>query len=203
MSIKDVWKDPVGAGIISGIVLAAIGWAVGKFASNPVFIWRQFPIPLWLIIIVACVLIGTAWKLLSQREVNIREAYNFEPKITLVSVSANMAPKGSTLTYPLKCSVFLRNDSKGCVDVMLSRYEKDKIPASLFRQGVLQIEVAGSGWIPTTNGADQIAVLPGQNFRAWIPIDEKQYSEDMVRGAMEHIGTTVFKVNGKEVRIKI
>jgi hypothetical protein len=50
---------------------------------------------------------------------------------------------------------------------------------------------------------DRIAVLPDENVRAWIPIDENKYTTDEINGARGQIGTLVFKVNGKEERIKI
>jgi|HubBroStandDraft_5_1064220.scaffolds.fasta_scaffold03954_6 hypothetical protein len=203
MTVKGIWKDPVGAAVIAGIVLAAFTWGWGKLpSSNPEFITHSIAIPLWLIIIAVSGLLGALWKLLSQHETTLRETYNFESKLTLISMTVTLSPPAEKRTYPLKCSVFLRNESKGCIDVLLLRYEQEKVPMKIFRQGVLQIEVS-TGWVPTDHGVDRIAVLPDENVRAWIPIDENKYTTDEINGARGQIGTLVFKVNGKEERIKI
>jgi len=202
-SLGKIRNDPVWAAVAAGIILAILAWVWGKFPSNTVIVSRTFPIPLWLIIIVLSALIGTFWRLVTQREAAIQGTYHFEPKVTLVSVDADLAPPESKLTYPPKCSAFLRNDSKGCVDIMLANYQQDRIPIKAFRQGVLQIEVAPAGWVRTDYGAHRIAVFPNQNFRFWIPIDEKKYSPDEVRGARKQIGTLIFKMNRAEVQVKI
>jgi hypothetical protein len=202
MTVKDVWKDPVGAGIISGVAVAILVSVAGKLSDAKTLL-TSFPVPLWVIIIAAFTLIGTVYKLLTHHDPtpNI-EPYNFETKIGSISMVAELSPSEEQHTYPLKCRVWLRNESKGCIDVMLLRYEPEKIHYKLFRQGVLQIELAGGAYIPTDHGADRIAVLPEQNFRVWIAIDETKYSQQEVQGAYGQVGTLVFKVNGKEERVK-
>jgi hypothetical protein len=190
MTVRDVWKDPVGAGIISGVVVA-------------ILLLTSFPVPLWGIIIAAFTLVGTLYKLLTHHEPPPSlEIYNFEPTVALISMAPELAPPEEKHTYPLKCRIWLRNESKGCIDVMLLRYEPEKIQYKLFRQGVLQIELAGGAYIPTDHGADRIAVLPGQNFRLWLAMDETKYTIQEVAGARDQIGAIVLKVNEKEERVK-
>ena len=205
MTVKDVWKDPVGAGIISGVVVAILVSAAGKIspASAAIFL-KSFPIPLWVIIIAVFTLVGTLYRLVTRHEhPPSLETYNFVPTVALISMAPELAPPEEKHTYPLKCRIWLRNESKGCIDVMLLRYEPEKIQYKLFRQGVLQIELAGGAYIPTDHGADRIAVLPGQNFRLWLAMDETKYTMQEVAGAGGQIGAIVLKVNEKEQRVKI
>jgi hypothetical protein len=204
MTVQGVWKDPVGAGIISGVVVAILVSAAGKLSpANAAVFLKSFPIPVWVIIIAVFTLIGTLYRLITHREPPPSiEPYNFKTKIASISMVAEFSPPEEKHTYPLKCRVWLRNESKGCIDVMLLRYEPDKIHYKLFRQGVLQIELAGGAYIPVDHGADRIAVLPEQNFRVWIAIDEMKYSQQEVQGAYGQVGTLVFKVNGEEERVK-
>jgi hypothetical protein len=117
-------------------------------------------------------------------------------------MTAELAPAEQKRTYPLKCSAYLKNESRGCIDVALLRYEQEKIPINIFVPSVLQIAIAGE-FVPPHHGADRVAVLPDQQFRAWIAVDENKYSTDEIFGARDHVGTLVFRVNGKEERVKI
>ena len=204
MTAKEIWKVPVVAGTISGVVVALIVSAAGKISpANAAIFLKSFPIPLWVIIIAVFTLIGTVWKLLTHHEPppNL-ELYNFQTKLLYISMTAGLAPPEEKRTYPLKCSAFWKNESNGCIDVVFLRYEQEKIPAKSFIPSVLQISVDGQ-YVPPNHGAGRIAVLPDQEFRAWIAVDENKYTADEIRGAYGNIGTFVFRINGKEERWKI
>jgi hypothetical protein len=201
MTVKDVWKDPVGAAVIAGVVLAFFAWVWEKGISHTEVISQPFPVPLWLIIIAVFALLGTLWKVITQREA-MHLVYNFEPDIELVNVTATLSTEEG-VKYPLKCTVFMRNKSRGCIDVIYARYDRKDIEIQAFTQGVIQIEAAPVGWTPSPHGADRIAVLPGQNFRLWIPIDRTRFSQERVQGAVKQIGTIILTVNGKAIPINI
>ena len=200
--LKDLWKDPVGAAVIAGIILAILAWAWEKGTSHPQFFLNTFPVPLWLLIAFAVLFIGSAWKSFAGKRA-LDGAYNFVPDVSCIDVQVTMAAQGQNLTFPLKCTAYFRNNSKGCVSVHFAKYEQGKIPIKAFRQNVIQVEVSGEGWVPVEHGTDQIAILPNQNFKLWVPIDEAKYSRDEVQGSKGQIGTLVLNVNEKEICIRI
>lgn len=83
----------------------------------------------------------------------------------------------------------------------LSDYRPNKVPAKVKLLNVLQLKFSNA-WVPNVE-ADQIAVLPRQLFRIWIPIDESDYSAEMVNELRGVIGELVFSANGVDIGISI
>jgi hypothetical protein len=171
-----VWNDPVGAGLIATAIVALIStiWASIHFGW-----WKRFASS-----------VSQAW----------RQSQQFSPKISLVQVNAT-EPDRAGLTYPLKCYVELRNDSEGSIDVRMSNYRPNKVPAKLKLLNVLQLKFSNA-WVPTVE-TDQVAALPRQLFRIWIPIDENKYTAQTVNDLRGVIGEVLFIVNGTDIDVPI
>jgi hypothetical protein len=180
----DVWTDVVWSKVIAGIillaisaVLAAMRWeTLKRFVAAFLVAWRESP--------------------------PVAQMESLPPKISLVQVIATAPAPGPTLTYPVKCYVEMRNDSAGCIDVRLSDYRANRVPAKLKLLNVLQLKFLNA-WVPPVVEADRVAVLPQQLFRIWIPIDETRFTADIVNGFIGVIGEVVLLVNEAEIVLAI
>jgi hypothetical protein len=124
-----------------------------------------------------------------------------EPNITVLDISIPPPDESKTLTYPLKCYVTLRNDSAACADVRISNFKPGAVLHKKFVTDVVQLKLRE--WSPSDHGLERVAVLPGQQFRAWIGVDEDQFNPEKVRSLQGRIGTLFFVVNGKTVPVNI
>jgi len=132
------------------------------------------------------------------------EKRKLTPRVTRVSVSIPDIDHKLALTYPLKCYVTMRNDAMECADVRLSAYRPRSLTVKDFPLDVLQLRF-GRQWCPTPDGVDHLAVLPGQLFRAWIGLDERNVNEEQARGFLLRgdVGTLVFLINGNPTNIEL
>jgi hypothetical protein len=123
---------------------------------------------------------------------------------TGVSIPAPDYNREPPLTYPLKCYVTLRNDASESADVRLSSYQPRDVTIKDFPLDVLQVRF-GREWCPRPDGVDRVAVLPGQQFRAWIGLDERRFDAEKANDALiaGKVGTLVFLINGKPVSIEL
>jgi hypothetical protein len=124
-----------------------------------------------------------------------------EVKIARLSDQVDYFP---TLLYPLKLRVQMRNDSPCAIDVQLKEYRPNKIAASPkgFPLDVLQLRF-GNTWLPATDGANRIAVLPTQQFQAWIGLNERLSNKPEVESHRSQIGTLVLLVNNRNVEMTL
>jgi hypothetical protein len=89
------------------------------------------------------------------------------------------------------------------INVRIFSYISKYLKVKRFTPGALQLKFqAGGGWSPNPS-ADNVAVLPGQTFRAWIAPDESLFhkaSFDRLRSKMGsgEMGTLVLNVDGQE-----
>jgi hypothetical protein len=105
-------------------------------------------------------------------------------------------------TYPLKLRMHLRSDSTFTTDIQLQEYRPELVTLRAFPIEVFQIRLRDS-WYPREHGVGHIALLPGQQFEAWIALDESKFNRAQVEGYRGRIGTLVLLVNGQNVEIKL
>jgi formylmethanofuran dehydrogenase subunit A len=60
--------------------------------------------------------------------------------------------------------------------------------------GVLQV-LMGQQWLPVQDGVAEVAVLPGQMFKGWVPVEQTLYTAAQVRCHINNLGTLSLKVN--------
>ncbi|HWZ98000.1 MAG TPA: hypothetical protein VN025_09580 [Candidatus Dormibacteraeota bacterium] len=114
------------------------------------------------------------------------------PKITMVDVLASDSVTPG-LAYPVKCYTTFRNDSEAAVEVKLSEYKHAAVDMKKFVPDVLQIKFRD--WLPADHGVDRVGVYPGQLFRAWIGVNEKNFQAQSVNNLRGKIGTIVLLIN--------
>jgi hypothetical protein len=107
--------------------------------------------------------------------------------------------KNEYLSYPLKCYVTLQNLSSECADIRLSDYKPNTVTLKRLSLDVLQVKLRE--WYPTQHGVDRVAVLPMQQFQAWVGIDERKYNKQQLDSLIGKIGDLVFIVNNIPVTI--
>jgi hypothetical protein len=105
------------------------------------------------------------------------------------------------LGYPLKCHVVLQNESSEPADVRLSDYIADAVTLKRFPLDVFQVRFEQQ-WLPVKT-VDRVAVYPTQLFQAWVGADERKFNEAQLNQLRGRIGTLVFLVNNKPVRIQL
>jgi hypothetical protein len=120
-----------------------------------------------------------------------------EPAFGVVEVNAK---ENAGEKYPLKCYVILRNDSAFAIDLTVSNYEPLLVKLKSFRAACLRLKLGGNT-VPAGH-VDRIAVYPGQQFEAWVGVDETKFSADQVNSHIGNIGKLVLAANGKVVRVQ-
>jgi hypothetical protein len=125
-----------------------------------------------------------------------------QPYIETIHVQISAPGPNTTLKYPLKCYVTLRNKSRECLDVSLASYEQDAVTLKDFPIDVLQLRFRGE-WCPRPDGVERISVLPDQSFRAWVGPDDRKFSADRLNEMRGRIGTLVFSMSGKPFSVKL
>jgi hypothetical protein len=122
-------------------------------------------------------------------------------KITLIDVYDRMAP--TKIPFQLKVYCAMRNDSNRVIDVRISPYMSNELKVISNTPGALQLQFQpGGDWSPDPS-TDNVAVLPGQTFRAWIAPDEALFNKasfERLRGQMGkgQMGTLILNVDGQE-----
>lgn len=167
------------AAIFSGIN-ASKGAQVDPFGAGAILFY----------ILIALVLVSAAQLLRTWRR---------RPNLKVIDAHVRAV---SGLTYPLKYRVRMRNDSAGCIDVQVSRFEAKKVTVKRQVTSVLQVKLDEDLW-PDKKGVDRIAVLPGQQFQAWIGIDETKFDPSKVELLRGDIGQLILLVNGQTIEIKL
>jgi hypothetical protein len=104
--------------------------------------------------------------------------------------------------YPLKLRMQLRNDSTTTADVQLKEYRQGLVTIKGFPTEVLQIRLRDL-WYPKEHGAGRAALFSGQQFEAWIGIDESKFTRAQVETYRGTIGALILMVNGQDVEIKL
>lgn len=176
-----IWNDPVWSKVIGGLIVSLLLAILAAMRGRLALATR--------------VLFGVA-------EVPKAELPIAKPKVTLINVDCppidqNPAQK---LTYPLKCYVEMRNDADYAIDVTMVDYKTNTVPARQIVLGVLQVKF--NRWFPVPDSWDRIAAHPGQQFRAWIAIDEKgSFTNSAINSLRGKIGTLVLSVNGEEISV--
>jgi hypothetical protein len=204
-TLKWIWHDPVWSKVIAVAIVTLFG-ATGVHFDW----WRRllipYTIPAWLLaLLIALTFLSLAlflWKRHQFGEATKdRTESELESNITKIDITIPPVDKSRSLTYPLKCSVQLRNDSATCADVRISAYRPGTVTLKAFVIDVLQIKLRD--WTPSDHGVDRLAVLPGQLFRAWIGVDDSKFTADQLNLLRGKIGTLVLLVNGKQVNIDL
>jgi hypothetical protein len=120
----------------------------------------------------------------------------------ITKLSDRIEWNGGNAAFPLTLRIQLRNDSGTAVGLELKEYRKNRV--ALAAKGLppqaLQIQF-GNDWLPR-GCADKIAVLPEQQFQAFIGLDETSFGKADVERHRGKIGTLIFRVNGREIPIE-
>jgi hypothetical protein len=97
------------------------------------------------------------------------------PHIGIVSIEVppRDSTPGKTWTYPVKVYCTIRNDSPMCSDVWTFDYRPGAVTLKKFVTSDLQLELAKKFW-PIPDGVDHIAVVPNQQFKAWVGVDDNK-----------------------------
>jgi hypothetical protein len=199
MSIERYWRDrPVTTAIVVNLLTAAV-WDFGRKVLAPVVeaisavAWVGFGEWLhdlgWLAFLLAVV----NWLMFG------RGRPTHPPKIRLMDVSVRSQ---AGVSYPLKCVVQMRNESRQSVVVQLSWYVPGFVTLKKFLPAVLQVKLQDE-WCPSTKGTDRVAVMPGQYFQAWIGVDDAVFSEEQVQSLIGRIGTLTLTVDGSDVLLRL
>jgi hypothetical protein len=187
LRLKDIWKDPVGSKVIAAIIVGGAASIAGfRFRA---FLWDEISVPL-LLLLIFVIVAATGYFLFAWAYFKLPR--ELKPQITLVDVAANL-PANRGATYPVKCYVTMRNDSRISVDVRLHQFKPSVVTLKAFAFDVLQIKVRD--WVPAGYQADRIAVYPGQLFRAWLGVDDSKFDESKVNSLRGKIGTLTFMVD--------
>jgi hypothetical protein len=110
------------------------------------------------------------------------------PQVSRVSHFLELASLGSNVQYRLKMRIEFRNDSKRSIAVRIGHYTPIRARVQQpFVLDVLQIRLGGK-WLPDPNGLEQVAVLPGQQFRLWIAFDETKMSKPQAEELVGQLG---------------
>lgn len=201
--LKRLWNDPVWSKVIAGLILAALT-AIAGLSWQPLGIWLlgATPTPNWILFMMCLVLVCETTILLA---IARRRAPN-PPAVPI-----HVVPIGDTDVvedktpgrgYPLKAYRTMRNDSIQPVDVRVADYRVGTVDLKKFVTDVLQVKLRE--WFPDKgDGLERVAVLPGQQFKAWVGADEKKYTKDQLDRLRGRIGTLVLMVNGERVDIPL
>jgi hypothetical protein len=188
-----IWNDPVWSKVIAAGIIAILG-VIGGIISlyrGPAYHFLGYPTPLWLGLIFVAVAFAVGIWVDSRR---FDGPYTFEPVIKLTGVEARDANPAKPLSHPVKIGWTFRNDSPGCVTVSLHDFRPKNIKLEGLPPGVLQV-LMGQQWLPIQDGMAEVALLPGQMFKGWVPVDQTLYTAAQVRRHMNNLGTLFLKVN--------
>jgi hypothetical protein len=126
----------------------------------------------------------------------------YPPKITVLATSLSYSDVKPSLGFPLKMHVEMRNDHSRCINVRLSEYVSGFATVKNLPLDVLQIKYSGT-WLPEKKTEERVAVLPRQQFRAWLGFDESKFTKEQLEQHRGKIGTLILGVNGKTVNIPL
>jgi hypothetical protein len=134
MTLNDIWDDPVWSKVIGAVIFSAGAAIFGLFRKE------RFKLALR-------VLFGHA-------EVPKAALPAFKPKITLMNAHCPPIEPNppQPLTYPLKCYVEIRNDSTYAIDVRMTDYKRNTVPAKQIVLGVLQVKF--NRWFPVPDASE-------------------------------------------------
>lgn len=124
------------------------------------------------------------------------------PKITVLATSLSHSDVKPPLGFPLKMYVEMRNDHPRCINVRLSGYISSLVTLKTLPLDVLQIKYSGT-WMPENKTEERVAVLPRQQFRAWVGFDESTFTKEQLEQHRGKIGTLLLRVNGQTVDIRL
>jgi hypothetical protein len=203
--MKRLWNDPVWSKVIAqGIIWIILGIVA---LSALILAWLGIHFDWWAASLLAVALLLGGLGGLAGGFLIFRKQHQLPPNITKVGARIEIPDLNSRpLTFPLKCRVTMRNDSTECADIRFSDYansntirSKKDLPAE-----VLQLRFRERWW-PEPDGVDRISVLPHQQFRAWVGLDETMLSVDRATQLLliGEIGTLVLSVNGMPVPIPL
>ena len=188
------WKDPVWSKVIAAGIVALLGVVGGiVLYSAPAYNLLSYPTPVWLGLIFVAVAFAVGIWIDSRR---FGGPYTFDPVIKLTGVEAPDPNPAKTLAHPVKIRWTFRNDSPGCVTVRLHDFHPKNIKLEGLPPGVLQV-LMGQQWLPVQDGVAEVALLPGQMFKGWLPVEQTLYTAAQVRGHINNLGTLFLKVNDK------
>lgn len=148
--------------------------------------------------VIAALIIFVASSILSI-VTSVKLKWIWRVKLTMTNRGVSSQPGAG---YPLKYYIEMRNDSVKSIEVKLLSYSPKAISVKSFPPEVMQVRFH-SKWFPPDQGADKVAVLPGQLCRAWIGIDEGKFKEEQVKMASGSIGTLVVSANNKRLSFEL
>ncbi len=196
--LKKIWHDPVWSKVIAALILTILSLLGGTLWKSGASVFG-ISVPLWLVVVVAA---GTFAVSVVMMSGILRSIYGFTPELNLVSEIIPDPDPNQAWTFPLKCFVQFRNDSRGCIDVSISDYEPQAVTLKSLGIAVLQVQL-NQKWLPADHGMNRLAVLPGQLLQGWIAPDETKFNSTQVRNLKGSLGTLTLLVNGKKLKYKL
>jgi hypothetical protein len=124
------------------------------------------------------------------------------PHISVVKVYTDNDPTAKG--YPLKIRYELKNGSDICLDVKLHAYGlNNTFVLKQVVNEVLQVKFYPAGWFPIDDGGTNVAVLPDQEFRGWIAVNDSRFSKAQIDVLIGNLGKVILYVNGDLIEISI
>lgn len=193
--LKRIWHDPVWSKVIAAILFAALTGLAGiAWAPVRTFVLATSPIPNWLTALLALIIIVQGAILFAPRP-------KAQARISAIGDAVIGEDKVPGRGFPLKVYQVMRNDSTESADVAVADYKPRTVTLKQFVTGVLQVKLRE--WYPDKEGVDRLAVLPGQQFKIWVGVDEGKFTKDQLERLRGKIGTMVLKVNHHLVHIEL
>jgi hypothetical protein len=193
--LKKIWHDPVWSKVIAAGIVAAVAAGAG-IISLPIgqFLLTASPVPHWLLGLLGLIAFSAVMLAARRPGVRITPVGDSEPR-------DDKTPTTPPRTYPLKVYRVMRNDSTQPIEARIFDYRPGTVTLKKFVTGVLQVQLRE--WCPDEHGLDRIPVLPGQQFRAWVGVDENKFTKDQLDRLRGQIGTLVLVVNGRRINIAL
>ena len=210
-----MWKDGHAAKRASDFAYKVI-CACGALAC--VFVWLDIKpkdlwgwrvtlsLPHWLWLLAALVLFALSI-FSSIRSFRVRTTTGGDASqadaVKIKKLSDQIDWNGGNTAFPLTLRMQCRNDSGKALGVELKEYRKNRVAlaAKGFPPQALQLRFGGA-WLPP-GYTNKIAVLPEQQFQAFIGLDETSLGKADVEGHRGKIGTLIFIADGHEVPIDL
>jgi len=192
--LKKIWRDPVWSKVIAAGIITAITATAG-IIWPPVrgFLLTASLVPYWLFGLLGLVVVCAIVIVLDAN----RPKVHVTP-VGDVEVGEDKTPGRS---FPLKVSCVIRNDSSQSIDVQVFDYTPGTVTLKKFVTDVLQVKLRE--WYPDKHGVERLAVLPGQQFKAWVGADESRFTKDQLDRLRGQIGSLVLLVNGRRIDISL
>lgn len=182
MDFKEIWNHAWGH-VLGGLIIGAGGLVWAVFQDHPG--GSAFGIGIIGLGVLIWFLFNKLWSI----------------KLTVTHFDTSYYPKPG-IGYPLKYYIEMRNDSGKSIEVSVVKFQPKNIRLKSFPTEVMQVRFHAK-WFPSDESVDKVAVYPGQLCRAWIGVNESEFTEQQVKAAVGRIGTLTVSANKKQIPIDL